>query len=117
MTAADRPACHVPSLAAALSDTHLASRRLEIPCLESCGAALGCYAQHCYIVQDADVVGADFLGQAVLPVADIMDGQVHNLWMDLTDATGAPMQGKDLSGWVGWGCGGVVGGRDGGRVG
>lgn len=78
---------------------------------------MGCYAQHCYIVQDADVVGADFLGQAVLPVADIMDGQVHNLWMDLTDATGAPMQGKDLSGWVGWGCGGVVGGRDGGRVG
>lgn len=25
--------------------------------------------------------------RAVLPVGDIMDGQVHDLWMDLTDAT------------------------------
>lgn len=50
------------------------------------------------VVQDADVVGADFLGQAIIPVSGIMDGQVHDIWVDLTDATGAPMQGKDLSG-------------------
>jgi hypothetical protein len=49
-------------------------------------------------VQDADVVGADFLGQAVIQASSIMDGQVHDLWLDLTDATGATMQGKSLTG-------------------
>lgn len=63
---------------------------VKVPCFS---AVLCCAA-----VQDADVVGADFLGQAVYPVSGIMDGQVHDLWLDLTDATGAPMQGKDLSG-------------------
>jgi hypothetical protein len=49
-------------------------------------------------LQDADVVGADFLGQAVIPVSSIINGQLHDEWLQLTDATGAPMQGKDLSG-------------------
>lgn len=49
-------------------------------------------------VQDADVVGADFLGQAMIQVDSILDGQVHDLWLDLTDATGATLQGKSLTG-------------------
>jgi hypothetical protein len=60
-----------------------------------------CAPTHC--LQDADVVGADFLGQAVLPVAEIMDGKVHDKWLKLTDATGADMQGKEVGGCVGWG--------------
>lgn len=50
--------------------------------------------------QDADVVGADFLGQAIIPVSDVVGGQPYDAWLDLTDLTGATMQGKDLSGCV-----------------
>lgn len=69
------------------TDTHLSSLLIPPP---SCVLLVMC--------QDADVVGADFLGQALIEVASITDGQVHDLWLDLTDATGAPMQGKDLTG-------------------
>lgn len=41
--------------------------------------------------QDADRVGAEFLGMAVIPVKDILGGQLYDQWLDLVDKTGAPV--------------------------
>eukprot|EP00882_Tetradesmus_deserticola_P027813 GHRQ01030942.1.p1 GENE.GHRQ01030942.1~~GHRQ01030942.1.p1 ORF type:complete len:635 (+),score=207.60 GHRQ01030942.1:296-2200(+) len=49
-------------------------------------------------VKDADVVGSDFLGQAVIPVADIINGQLFDKWLDLTDTSGQPLFCRDKSG-------------------
>jgi hypothetical protein len=49
-------------------------------------------------LQDADVVGADFLGQAVIPVGDIIGGQPFDQWLDLTDYSGQQLFCKDKTG-------------------
>ena len=47
-------------------------------------------------MQDADVVGADFLGQAVIPVSDIIGGQLFDGWLDLTDSSGNQLYGVEF---------------------
>lgn len=39
-------------------------------------------------MQDADVVGAEELGQATLPVSHILEGHVFSGWLPLTDQSG-----------------------------
>lgn len=41
-----------------------------------------------FYLQDADIVGSDFLGQAVIPVSSILGGQVLDTWLELTDTSG-----------------------------
>lgn len=49
-------------------------------------------------LQDADVVGADYLGEAVIPVSDILGGQVLDRWYELTDSGGNVRYHKELDG-------------------
>lgn len=49
-------------------------------------------------LQDADVVGADFLGEATIPVAEIIGGQPWDKWLHLTDSGGRPLTRRDARG-------------------
>eukprot|EP00878_Enallax_costatus_P010831 GHUV01011310.1.p1 GENE.GHUV01011310.1~~GHUV01011310.1.p1 ORF type:complete len:894 (+),score=260.77 GHUV01011310.1:345-3026(+) len=49
-------------------------------------------------LQDADVVGADFLGQAVIPVSEVIDGKVLDTWLELTDTAGNVRYHQELDG-------------------
>lgn len=42
-------------------------------------------------MQDADIVGAEYLGQASIPVSSILDGRVFDDWLHLTDPAGKPV--------------------------
>lgn len=42
-------------------------------------------------LQDADRVGAEFLGMAVIPVKEIISGQPFDQWLNLVDKAGAPI--------------------------
>jgi hypothetical protein len=44
-----------------------------------------------FLLQDADRVGAEFLGMAVISVKEILGGQPYDQWLDLVDKTGAPV--------------------------
>lgn len=41
--------------------------------------------------QDADVVGAEYLGEALIPVEKLLGGGVFDEWLPLTDPTGKPV--------------------------
>lgn len=69
-----------------------------------CGVVCAAYIA----LQDADVVGADFLGQAIIPVSEVIKGQLFDQWLELTDQTGAPVQSKDIAGCVA-GVGSITG--------
>ena len=49
-------------------------------------------------LQDADVVGADFLGQAVIPVSEVVGGKVLDTWVELTDTAGNVRYHQELDG-------------------
>eukprot|EP00879_Flechtneria_rotunda_P013406 GHRR01013996.1.p1 GENE.GHRR01013996.1~~GHRR01013996.1.p1 ORF type:complete len:724 (+),score=209.94 GHRR01013996.1:247-2418(+) len=49
-------------------------------------------------IKDADIIGADFLGQAIIPVSEVVNGEQWDKWLDLTDTNGNPMKGKHVSG-------------------
>lgn len=42
-------------------------------------------------MQDADRVGAEFLGMATIPVKEVAGGQPYDQWLDLVDKTGQPV--------------------------
>jgi hypothetical protein len=42
-------------------------------------------------VQDADRVGAEFLGMATIPAKAIVGGQPYDQWLDLVDKAGQPV--------------------------
>eukprot|EP00775_Hariotina_reticulata_P006308 gene6308-6543_t len=48
-------------------------------------------------IKDADVVGAQYLGEVTIPVERILGGEVLDEWLPLTDATGKPMGNLDKS--------------------
>lgn len=49
-------------------------------------------------VKDADIVGSDFLGQAIIPVSRVITGQRIDEWFELTDASGNVRTHKELAG-------------------
>lgn len=42
-------------------------------------------------LQDADLVGAEYLGHASIPVTRILDGRIYDDWLPLTDQQGKPV--------------------------
>lgn len=44
------------------------------------------------------MVGADFLGQAIIPVSEVIEGRMFSRWLELTDQAGKVLQGRSMQG-------------------
>eukprot|EP00878_Enallax_costatus_P045351 GHUV01054542.1.p1 GENE.GHUV01054542.1~~GHUV01054542.1.p1 ORF type:complete len:126 (-),score=31.28 GHUV01054542.1:2-379(-) len=57
-------------------------------CKESQDSSWACC---CVLLQDADIMGAEYLGQATIPISSILQGRVFRDWLLLSDTAGKPV--------------------------